>query len=121
MRRLVYFKLSVYLNRMQSRIPGFGARWRKWVLRFALVSFVGLYSLGLLPHHHSAVPDDLNCPVCHAVSGLDKLTGDSGAPGIQLTLHVVLLLLLLPWVPSVLARSDKLLLLRQPRGPPSAP
>jgi hypothetical protein len=118
MRRLVYFRPSVYLNRMLGRLSGLDSPWRKWLLRFALVSFVGLYSLGLLPHHHSAAPDDLNCPVCHAVSGLTDLTGHFSPPGIQHIRHVLQLLLVLPWLIVAIACTDKFLLLKRSRAPP---
>jgi len=108
-----------YLNRMTRGFLMFGSLWRKWVLRFALLSFVGLYSLGLLPHHHAAVADDLNCPVCHAVNSLTNLAGDSSPPGFQFTSFVLQLLLVLAWAPAVVARNDKLLLLKHPRAPPS--
>ena len=94
--------------------------WRRWFFRFALVSLIGLYSTGLLPHTHTAaVPDDLNCPVCHAVSGLQNLTGNSSPPAFQLTHYVLQLLLVLPWLIVVVPRTGKVFLLKQSRAPPA--
>ena len=104
---------------MRSRFPILGSPWRKWILSFALLSFVGLYSVGLLPHNHRAVLDKLNCPICHVVGGLAKLTAHSSPPGIQLVSHVLPLLLVLPRVPAAVARTDKFLFLKQSRAPPS--
>jgi hypothetical protein len=105
---------------MNSSIRILGPFWRKWIISFALLSFVGLYSVGLLPHNHRAVLDKLNCPICHVVGGLAKLTAHSSPPGIQLVNHILPLLLVLPWVPAAVVRNDKFLFLKQSRAPPSA-
>jgi hypothetical protein len=105
---------------MPSRISGFIARWRRSMLVCMLLACAGVYSLGLLPHDHAATLDDLNCPVCHAVSGLNTMSGDTAEPVLLPVNPLIGWLLLLPWVPITLARSDKLLRLRQSRGPPPA-
>ncbi len=105
---------------MRARFESQRSALCKWLLRLALVSFVGLYSIGLLPHTHAAAaPDDLNCPVCHVVSGLQNLTGNSSPPAFQLTHYVLQLLLVLPWLIVAIPRAGKALLLKQSRAPPA--
>ncbi len=104
---------------MRARSSSLRSSWCKWLFRLALVSFVGLYSIGLLPHKHAAsIPDELNCPVCHAVNGLTKLTGNSNPPGLEVTAFVLQVLLVLGWAPTVLPRAAKLLSHQRARAPP---
>src|ERR1700733_14059341 len=103
---------------MHSRFLSLGSVWCKWLFRLALISFVGLYSLGLLPHHADSTPDDLKCPICQAVAGLTNLTGHSSPPGLKLVSCVLQILLVLSWAVVTVARTDKVLLLKQSRAPP---
>jgi hypothetical protein len=116
---LVYLRRLEYLAPMRARSSLLRSSWCKWLFRLALVSFVGLYSIGLLPHKHAAsIPDELNCPVCHAVNGLTKLTGNSNPPGLAVTAFVLLVLLVLAWAPMVLPRAAKILSHQRARAPP---
>jgi hypothetical protein len=104
---------------MQSRFPTVGSAWCKWLFRLALVSFVGLYSIGLLPHKHAAsIPGELNCPVCHAVNGLTDLTGNSNSASMGLAGFALQLLLVLIWVPMAFPRATKILTSQRARAPP---
>src|SRR5436309_1963942 len=92
----------------------------KWLFRLALVSFVGLYSIGLLPHQHaSSIPDELNCPVCHAVNSLTQLAGHSHPPAFGPLAFVLQVLFVLAWPSLVLPRAAKFLSHRRARAPPS--
>ena len=92
--------------------------WRKWLLRLALMSFFGLYSVGLLPHDHHAAVDDANCPVCHVVSGLASLAASSGPADSGLANPFMQLLLVLPWVPAAIVVVSRSYSLRHSRAPP---
>jgi hypothetical protein len=117
--QLVYFRQLEYLDCMQARFSSLRSPWCKWLFRLALLSFVGLYSIGLLPHKHAApIPDELNCPVCHAVNGLTKLTGNSNPPSLEVTAFVLQVFLLLVWTPFVLPRASKILSHKRARAPP---
>jgi hypothetical protein len=107
-----------YFSQMLDGIYMLGPTWRKWILRFVLLSFVGLYSVGLLPHEHANLQSDQDCPICHVVSTLSNLAAHSSPPGLQLTAHFLLLLLVLSWVPAVVARTDKHLFFKRSRAPP---
>jgi len=94
--------------------------WRRWILRITLLSFVGLYGLVLLPHHHPLNEvNDHDCVVCHAVSGLGQLTGNASPATPHHADYVLKVVLVLPWVPATIARSDRRLLLRHSRAPPA--
>jgi len=109
----------MYLNRMARRLWMHGAFWRKWILRVALLSFVGLYGLGLLPHHHPLeAVDDADCSVCHAVSGLASLAGDSGPADSGLASPFMQVLLVLSWVPAAFVVISRSYSLRLSRAPP---
>ena len=96
-----------------------GSFWCKWIFRLALISFVGLYSIGLLPHKHAAaIPDELNCPVCHAVNGLTKLSSSTNSPGLVLAGYAFQLLLVLPWVALLIVRSKEFPSSKRARAPP---
>jgi hypothetical protein len=104
---------------MHARFLSLRSSWCKWLFRLALVSFVGLYSIGLLPHKHAAsIPDELNCPVCHAVNGLTKLTGNSHAPGLEVPAFCMQILLVLAWVSLVVPRAPKIRSHNRARAPP---
>jgi len=118
-RLLVYFQHLEYRNFMPARFSSLRPSWCKWLFRLALVSFVGLYSIGLLPHKHAAsIPDKLNCPVCHAVNGLTELTGNSNPPGLEITAFVLQVLLVLAWASMVFPRAAKILSHQRARAPP---
>ena len=96
-----------------------GSSWCKWIFRLALISFLGLYSIGLLPHKHAAaIPDELNCPVCHAVNGLTKLSASTNSPGLVPAGYVLQLLLVLPWVALLLVRPKAFPSSKRARAPP---
>jgi hypothetical protein len=118
-RVLVYSWRLEYLIQMSRTLGIVGSSWCKWIFRLALISFVGLYSIGLLPHKHAAaIPDELNCPVCHAVNGLTKLSASTNSPGLVLAGYVFQLLLVLPWVALLLVRSKEFPSSKRARAPP---
>jgi hypothetical protein len=49
--------------------------WRRWLVVFALICTVGLYS-DALTHHHETNAQRLSCPVCHVAghNGLEVFT-----------------------------------------------
>ena len=98
------------------RAPGTGLRgWRAWLLLWALLCAVGLYSIEAT-HNHRTAADDLRCPVCHVV-GHNAL--DSTTPDLKPALIPVLMFfLLLP--ASVAVQSRRYFFLKpQTRAPPS--
>lgn len=104
---------------MHARLLSLRSSWCRWLFRLALVSFVGLYSIGLLPHKHAAsIPDELNCPVCHAVNGLTKLTGNSNPPSLELPIFFLQILLVLACASPVLPRTIKIHAHNRARAPP---
>src|SRR5260221_14446901 len=80
---------------MPGRPTHLSSRARRWFLALALLSFLGLYSIGLLPHHHPA-GGELNCPICHVVGHLEKFTGDFGKAQFDALASPLKLLLILP-------------------------
>lgn len=90
--------------------------WQRWALQWALLCFLGFYSLGALPHQHAGLAGDLDCPVCHVAGhqSLDAPSAAASAPAITL---IFLLFLALPaLVAAVVTRP----IARPPgRGPPS--
>jgi hypothetical protein len=98
------------------RTPGTRLRdWRAWLLLWALVCAVGLYSIEAT-HNHRTAADDLRCPVCHVV-GHNAL--DSATPDLKPALIPALLLfVLLP--ATVTVRSRRFFFPKpQTRAPPS--
>jgi len=94
--------------------------WRRWILRITLLSFVGLYGLVLLPHHHPLNEvNDHDCVVCHAVSGLGQLTGNASPATPHLADYALKVVLVLPWAPASIVCTDRLLLLKHSRAPPA--
>lgn len=91
--------------------------WRRWVFRFALVSFVGLYSIGLLPHSHGIDAGE-NCAVCHAVQGLSSLSADFSPPKLEFRAPVLHVLLVLPRMAAAFDRPEKLFSPQRSRAPP---
>ncbi|MEW5792561.1 MAG: hypothetical protein ACOY4L_01120 [Pseudomonadota bacterium] len=90
--------------------------WQRWALQWALLCFLGFYSLGALPHKHTSVLGELDCPVCH-VAGHQSLDTPSTAGSMPTVVMVFLLLLALPGLAVVVVTRP---ISRPPgRGPPS--
>ena len=93
---------------------------RRWSLALALLSFVGLYSATLLPHHHEVVGGDVKCPICHVVGHLENLSTNLDSSGPVTAGPAVWLLLMLSWPRAAAAGRPSYFLLPPSRASPSA-
>jgi hypothetical protein len=91
-----------------------GRRRGRWLLVFALLCTVSLYSIEAT-HDHKTVQAELRCPICHVFghSPLDVYTPDLAAA----LSHALLTVLDLP-APSATALPRSFPLKPQPRAPP---
>jgi hypothetical protein len=67
-------------------------RGRRWLLLWALLSFLGFYSTGAL-HNHENAAAELACPVCHVAS---HQAIDTPSPDIAPLVVSLVLIFLLP-------------------------
>jgi hypothetical protein len=114
--KYVFYRLA-NLGQMPTRLQIVSLAWRRWIFCLALVSFIGLYSAGLLPHRHDRISDKLDCPVCHVVHELSSFTADFEPPRLEIPLPVLQLLLVVSSLVIAAARHERLLS-ALPRAPP---
>lgn len=95
-----------------ARLP----RWRRWLVLFALVCAVSLYSIEAT-HDHRTAQDQLRCPVCHVVghNALDTTPPDLTPAAVL----VAIFFLALP-AAGILPISRRYTLKPQPRAPPAS-
>lgn len=87
---------------------------RTWIIRVALLCFIGLHSLGLL-HKHATLAEHDACLACQVVDHQPLGVADSASGSLPYLL--ALLFLVLPWHPGAV-RSFQFFSRPQSRAPP---